>query len=304
MRSAQRRARRRPAARSRRRRRGRPRAHRGRDPRRDRRGAHGSASPAGRRTRAPPRRGRRVQLRLAAGLRHRRAKRTGERAPGRSPRRARHPPRPGAPPRGGCARAVGSSTGPSSVRTDDTASRFWVSVPVLSVTIRSTAPSVSSAFRRRTSTPRFSSRYDPEPEDDGEEDGRLLGDRRDRRRDAGQDVLAERVAAQEPDPAREDDEPDRDDEEDPDEPVELALQRRSPPLARRQPAGDPPELGRPPDGDDDALATAADDARAGVGDRVAARERRVGRVGLDAPVLRAAIRRSGRSDRGGGGRRG
>ena len=118
-----------------------------------------------------------------------------------------------------------SSTRPSGVRTDETTSRFWVIVPVLSVTMRSTAPSVSSALSRRTRTPRSQQAVRPQAEDHGQEDGRLLGDRSDRRRDAGQDVLAERVAADEADPGGEGDQGDRDDEEDPHEPVELALER-------------------------------------------------------------------------------
>ena len=47
--------------------------------------------------------------------------------------------------------------------TEATSRRFWVSVPVLSVMIRSTAPRTSSAFRRRTRTPRRRSRYAPRP---------------------------------------------------------------------------------------------------------------------------------------------
>ena len=68
------------------------------------------------------------------------------------------------------------------------------------------------------------------------------------------------------------DQPDRHDEQDPDEPVELALERRPAALLRGEAAGDPPDLGRRADGDDDALAAAADDARPGVGHRAAGRE--------------------------------
>ena len=56
-----------------------------------------------------------------------------------------------------------SSTEPLRRPDRASASRFSVIVPVLSVTMRSTAPSVSSALRRRTSTLRRSSRYAPRP---------------------------------------------------------------------------------------------------------------------------------------------
>ena len=52
-------------------------------------------------------------------------------------------------------RSSASSTGPAGVRTEATSSRLRVSVPVLSVMIRSTAPRDSSALSRRTSTPRL-----------------------------------------------------------------------------------------------------------------------------------------------------
>ena len=52
---------------------------------------------------------------------------------------------------------------PERSRTEATSSRLRVSVPVLSVMIRSTDPRVSSALRRRTRTPRRSSRYAPSP---------------------------------------------------------------------------------------------------------------------------------------------
>ncbi len=61
------------------------------------------------------------------------------------------------------ARAATSVIGPSGPSTSLTARRFAVSVPVLSVTMRSTAPRVSSADSRRTRTPRRSRRYAPSP---------------------------------------------------------------------------------------------------------------------------------------------
>ena len=109
--------------------------------------------------------------------------------------------------------------------------------------------------------------------------------------DAGQDVLAERVAAQEAEAGREGDERERDDEQDPDQPVELALERRPPPLARGEAARDLPELGRPPDRDDDALAAATDDARPRVGHGSPAGERRVGRIGRRPAPPRGSTRR-------------
>ena len=63
--------------------------------------------------------------------------------------------------RNACSRSVrrtSPSARPSASATAATRSRFWVRVPVLSVRMRSTAPSVSSAFRRRTSTRRRSRR--------------------------------------------------------------------------------------------------------------------------------------------------
>ena len=121
-------------------------------------------------------------------------------------------------------------------------------------------------------------------EDDREEDRRLLGDRGDRRRDAGEDRRACVLAPNEPQRHDDRDQPDRDPQEDPDEPVELGLQRRSPPTAIGQPTRDPAELGRGAGGDHDPLPSPADDARSAVGDRPP-----VGQVAVACIRLRATL---------------
>ena len=93
-------------------------------------------------------------------------------------------------------RGLGPRPARPSVRTDDTSSRFWVIVPVLSVTIRSTAPSVSSALSRRTRTPRLSSRYAPRPRMTASRTGGSSGMAAMAAEMPGQDVLAERMPAQ------------------------------------------------------------------------------------------------------------
>ena len=109
-----------------------------------------------------------------------------------------------------------------------------------------------------------------------------------------------RVAAQEAAADRHDDQPDRDHEQDPDEPVELALERRAPSLLAAERRRDLAGLGPRPGRDDDALAGAADDVRAGERHRAPLDERRARRVrrdrrrlrdrlaGQDAPVDREA----------------
>ena len=99
------------------------------------------------------------------------------------------------------------------------------------------------------------------PEDDRQEHRRLLGDRGDRRRDARDQVRPDRIAASEPGADGDRDEPDRHDQQDPDEPSELALQRRPAALGRCQPAGDAAELGRRPGRDHDPLTATTDDRR-------------------------------------------
>ena len=75
-------------------------------------------------------------------------------------------------------------------------------------------------------------------------------------------------AAQEPGADRDRDQADREDEEDPDQPIELPLERRpATSLRTLEAAGDPAEGRRAPGRDHDALAAAADDARAGEGER-------------------------------------
>ena len=123
-------------------------------------------------------------------------------------------------------------------------------------------------------------------QDDRQEDRRLLGDRRDRGRDARDQVLAGRIAAGEAEPDRDRDEADGDDEEDPDEPIELALEGRSTSLGRGQPLRDAAELGGGTGGEGDALAVAADDRRPGEGDGAAFRGRGGRRIRLDRCELR------------------
>ncbi len=65
----------------------------------------------------------------------------------------------------------------------------------------------------------------PETEDDREQDGRLLGDRRDRCRDAGQQVRPGGLTAREAESGDDGDEPDRHHQQDPDQAIELQLER-------------------------------------------------------------------------------
>ena len=191
----------------------------------------------------------------------------------RRPRPATHPPRRAAPPRG-VRRAAASSTAPSGVRTDATSRRFWVSVPVLSVTIRSTAPSVSSAFRRRTRTPRLSRRYAPRP-------------RMTARRTGGSSGMAAIAAEM---PARRFS-PSGWPRKKPTptvkaiRPIATTSRMRTSRSSSRwrgerrrsrdaQPAGDATELGLLPDRRHDALAAPSDDAGPRVGHRAAARPAR------------------------------
>ena len=84
-------------------------------------------------------------------------------------------------------------------------------------------------------------------QDDREQDRRLLGDGRDRRRDAGQQVRPGVLAAGEAEAGDDRDQPDGDDQQDPDQPVELGLERRAAALARargRRRSGRPPTPGR------------------------------------------------------------
>ena len=124
-----------------------------------------------------------------------------------------------------------------------------------------------------------------EAQDDREQDGRFLGDRRDRGGDPGEDVLAQRMAAREADAGREDDEEDRDDQQDPDEPVELPLEGAPTPFSRCETARDPPEFGFLSDRHDDRFSAAADHARSGVGNRPPAGERGIRVVGRRATLL-------------------
>ena len=102
-----------------------------------------------------------------------------------------------------------------------------MSVPVLSVTIRSTAPERLLGVQPPDEDAALQESVGPEAEDDREQNRRLLRDRGDRCGDAGNDVLAQRVAAQEAHACRERDERDRDDEQDPHQPIQLPLERRS-----------------------------------------------------------------------------
>jgi hypothetical protein len=124
-----------------------------------------------------------------------------------------------------------------------------------------------------------------EAQDDREQDRRLLGDRGDRGRDPGQQVLACVLAAQEPERRDDRDEPHRDDEQDPDEPIELELERRAAAATLGQSAGDAAKLGCPARGDDDPLATPRDDARAAVRHRASVCQRRVNRIRGDVAGL-------------------
>ena len=179
-----------------------------------------------------------------------------------------------------------------------TSSRLRVSVPVLSVTIRSIAPRVSSALRRRTRTPRRSSRYAPRPRITASRTGGSSG-----MAAIAAEMPARRFAPAswprtKPRPVDDRDQADRDDEQDPDEPVELALERR-PALARatpRPPAIRPTSVAGP-------IATTTPSPRppttlvpAYAIDR-AIGERRVRRDRRRRSPAPGRIRRSGRSDR-------
>ena len=120
-----------------------------------------------------------------------------------------------------------------------------------------------------------------QPEDDRQEDGRLLRDGRDGRRDAGQDVLAERIAAHDAQAEGDGDEPDGDDEQDLDQPIELQLERGASAFVALEALGDDPDLAGCAGGHDDAFSPAGDDARSRIGDRMALVEGRIRAVRRD-----------------------
>ncbi len=223
--------------------------------------------------------------------------------PGCRSRRAgptRRPPR-GAP------RPAGSPdprvvTGPASPRTEATSSWLRVSVPVLSVMIRSIEPSVSWAFRRRTSTSRLSSRYAPSPRMTA---SRIGGS-------SGMAAIAAEIPAstfapaswprRNPSPVTITISPVASDEQDPHEPIEFRLERRAAALDRTETACDPADFRARADRDDHPFTAAADDARPAIRHRMPARPAaRPPDPGRRSRAL-APIRRSGCCDRRAAGR--
>ena len=107
----------------------------------------------------------------------------------------------------------------------------------------------------------------------------------------GQQVVAERIPASEPEPDRDDDEPDRDDEHQAHEPIELLLQWGASALLGRQAAGDAADLRAGAGGDDDPLAPSADHAHARVRHRPAIRHPARHGIRFDAHRLRDGLAR-------------
>ncbi|HEY3524147.1 MAG TPA: hypothetical protein VGK63_10600 [Candidatus Limnocylindrales bacterium] len=121
----------------------------------------------------------------------------------------------------------------------------------------------------------------PKPEDHGQQDRRLLRDRRDRGRYAGEQVRRSRIPPGEPESGRDDDQRDSDDEQDSNEAVELVFERCSSATTAAEAAGNAADLSGAAGRDHEALASAADDARSRVGDRVPLDQGGGGRIGLD-----------------------
>ena len=159
-----------------------------------------------------------------------------------------------------------------------TASRFSVSVPVLSLQITVVEPSVSTAASRRTIAPCSAIWRMLERERDRHHRRQALGQRRDRQRHADEHAVGERVALEVGEQRERRADARRDRDQQLGEMVEPDLERRPRAVAGRR-AGDPAHLGLRARGRDHEAPQAAGHRRAGQHPGPPLGGRRVGGIG-------------------------